>query len=196
MSTIAIVYHSGFGHTETIANAVAEGVSQAGATAKLVKIENAAEDFADKMASLNEVDGIIFGAPTYMGSLSAPFKAFMDASSRAWLNKDWQDKVAAGFTNSGSMSGDKLNSLVQLAVFAAQHAMIWVGSDQLPNSGYQKPTGAPDAINRLGSTLGVMAQSEQADPSETPPPGDKETATLLGKRVAEITEQLLKGRAA
>ena len=60
---------------------------------------------------LNAADGIIFGAPTYMGGVSAPFKAFIDAASKVWFQQGWKDKTAAGFTNSGSYSGDKLSAL-------------------------------------------------------------------------------------
>ena len=125
----------------------------------------------------------------YMGSVSAPFKAFMDASSGVWMKHKWKDKVSAGFTNSHSLSGDKLNSLIQMAVFAAQHGMIWVGQAE-PN---QSPDGFPgkaDAVNRIGSTLGAMAQSENDSPEVTPPSGDLKTAELLGQRVAEITKKL------
>jgi NAD(P)H dehydrogenase (quinone) len=194
MATIAVIYHSGYGHTEVIAKAVAEGVTRGGATAELHKIEKADQDFSALLEVVSNADGVIWGAPTYMGSLSAPFKAFADASSKAWMKGAWKDKIAAGFTNSGSMSGDKLLGLFQLAVLAAQHGMIWVGLSAMPNSGYTKPAGAPDATNRLGSTLGVMAQSDQASPAETPPEGDKETARMLGERVANITAQFLKGK--
>lgn len=37
-----------------------------------------------------------------------------------------ENKITASFTNSHSLSGDKLNYLMQLVVFAAQHGMIWV----------------------------------------------------------------------
>lgn len=183
MKKIAIVYHSGFGHTEVIAKAVAEGVKQLKAVdVALFKVE----DVTAAPDKLNTFDAIVFGAPTYMGSASAPFKAFMDASSSLYFSRDWENKIAAGFTNSHSLSGDKLNTLFQLAVFAMQHAMIWVGQSDLNGS----PDGAPgkeDAINRMGSSFGLMAQSENEAPSVTPPIGDIKTAHLFGKRIAEIT---------
>ncbi len=181
MTTIAIVYHSGFGHTEKQAQHVEKGAaSVAGITTRLVK----AEDMTDDPSQLNDADAIIFGAPTYMGSLSAPFKAFMDASSKVWFQQQWKDKIAAGFTNSGSMSGDKLNSLVQLTIFAMQHSMIWVGLGEM-NQSPKGESGKPDAINRIGAYLGAMAQSDNASPDVTPPEGDLVTAERLGKRVAE-----------
>ena len=54
-------------------------------------------------------------------------KEFMEKSSRKWYEQKWKNKITAGFTNSHSLSGDKLNYLMQLVVFAAQHGMIWVG---------------------------------------------------------------------
>ena len=77
MRLIAIVYHSGHGHTARQAEAVARGaLSVAGATAAVTKVE----DIDRRWAELEKADAIVFGSPTYMGSASAPFKAFMDAS--------------------------------------------------------------------------------------------------------------------
>src|SRR5438876_3767274 len=154
MTQIAIVYHSGYGHTARQAEAVARGVrSSPGAIAHLVRVE----DVEQHWATLAAADAIAFGAPTYMGSASAPFKAFMDASSKAWGAGSWKDKVAAGFTNSASQNGDKLATLQQFAIFAAQHGMIWVGLGLPPGNNSSK--GSPEDLNRLGSFLGAMGQS-------------------------------------
>lgn len=182
MSHIAIVYHSGFGHTKVQAEAVARGAeSVAGAKAALIPVDEA-EARADE---LDAADAIILGAPTYMGSASAPMKAFMDWSSKAWQEQRWQDKLAAGFTNSGSQSGDKLNTLMQLAVFAAQHGMIWVGLDLPP--GNSTSTGSVHDPNRIGSWLGAMAQSNTDEgPDKGPITSDLATAEHLGRRVARL----------
>ena len=186
MTLVAIAYHSGFGHTKKVAEFVEQGASSVeGIQTRLINVE----EITDKPESLNDADAIIFGTPTYMGSVSAPFKAFMDASSKVWFAQGWKDKVAAGFTNSHSMSGDKLNTLIQLTVFSAQHGMIWVGQGESNGSPEGEP-GKSDAINRIGSYLGAMAQSENASSDVTPPEGDLETAKRLGQRVAEITKRL------
>jgi multimeric flavodoxin WrbA len=119
---IAVVYHSLYGHTARQADAVREGVDQlCGAESLLLTVEEAQTRWDD----LTAAHAIIFGAPTYMGSASAGFKAFQDATSTAVLAKGfaWKDKIAAGFTNSGARSGDKLATLIQIALFAAQHGM-------------------------------------------------------------------------
>jgi len=183
---VAIVYHSGYGHTAAQAEAVRQGVeSVAGAEALMVKVEEVDAHWAE----LEHVRAIIFGAPTYMGSVSAPFKAFMDATSKIWMQRGWKDKIAAGFTNSGSQSGDKLNSLVQLMIFAMQHGMVWVGLDHLP--GNNSSTGSVEDLNRLGSFMGAMAQSNvDQGPDVAPPEADRKTAALLGARVAAMAARL------
>jgi multimeric flavodoxin WrbA len=183
MSTVVIVYHSTYGHTEAQARAVLEGVRRVdGVAGQLLQVTEVEKHWDD----LNCADAIIFGCPTYMGSASADFKRFMEASSKLWAEQIWKDKLAAGFTNSGSQSGDKLNTLVQMAIFAAQHGMIWVSLGMLP--GNNTSTGSLAEMNRLGSYLGAMAQSNIDMGSDAVPPrSDRETAAFLGVRVAEIS---------
>src|SRR4051812_45773773 len=101
--TVAIVYHSGYGHTARQAAAVWRGASAViGVSAKLHAVEGAEAPWEE----LSSADALIFGAPTYMGGQSAQFKAFQDATSRTVFAAGalWKDKVAAGFTNSASRS--------------------------------------------------------------------------------------------
>jgi multimeric flavodoxin WrbA len=169
---IAIVYHSASGRTKALAEAVARG---AGDDAQLLTVDEAVRS----AATLAAADAIVLGCPTYMGSASAAFKAFMDSTAPVWALEGWRDKIAAGFTHSAAPSGDKLGTLVQLAVFAAQHGMIWVGLGLPPTyAGF----GDTDDTNRLGSHLGAMAQSR---PGAGLPDGDLRTAEHLGRRVAE-----------
>lgn len=186
MSKIVVVYHSGYGHTEVQAKAVARGAANVeGSEVKLLNVEEAQQQWD----TLNAADAIIFGSPTYMGSASAQFKGFMDASSSIWYQRGWKDKVAAGFTTSASQSGDKLNTLIQLTVFAAQHGMIWVGNDLLP--GNNSSTGSVNDLNRLGGFLGALAQANSDQgPDVAPLQSDLLTAEHLGERVALITKKL------
>ncbi len=187
--TIAVAYHSGYGHTTVLAESIAAGIGDAGANAMLVPVGDA--DAVDWDA-LDAADAIVFGSPTYMGSVSGPFKVFMDATSGRWMEKAWQDKLAAGFTNSASMSGDKLNTLVQLSVFAAQHGMNWVSTGMAPGNNHSQ--GSIDDLNRLGSTLGVMAQSNaDQGPDIVPPQSDRETAKVFGQRMAAATARWMAG---
>jgi len=193
MLQIGIVYHSGFGHTASLARATADGVRSVTGEEGVRLI--AVEEWQAHADYLDAADGILFGAPTYMGSVSAAMKGFMDATSQRWLRQTWRDKIAAGFTNSSGMCGDKHNTLVQLAVFAVQHGMIWVGTGMLPGNNHSK--GSPEDLNRLASSLGLMAQSNMDEgPELAPPPSDLRTGEVFGRRVALVTQQWVLGRRA
>lgn len=178
---ISIVYDSGYGHTAKLAQSIAVGVGEvAGAKSQLIAVSESPIPWETLEAS----DAIIFGSPTYNGTVSARFKQFMEDSTRtAWMPQKWRNKLAAGFTNSGAMHGDKLSSLVTLSLFAAQHGMLWVGLDLFPGK-------SSDDLNRVGSWLGVMAQSDDAPPEVTPIRSDLETARHLGLRTAAIAARL------
>ncbi|MEO1008643.1 MAG: flavodoxin family protein [Planctomycetota bacterium] len=192
MTLVAIVYHSGFGHTRKQAEAVAEGVWSAGADAAMHAVEEfpAPENnqYAGPWDVLARADAIVFGCPTYMGTISAGLKRFMDDSSVVWFQQGWKDKLAGGFTNSSGLSGDKLNTLVSLVVFAAQHGMNWVTLGMMPPSDDAGQT--PDTPNRMGGFLGAFAQSGNVSPEEAPPPGDLETARHYGSRIASLAARM------
>ncbi len=194
MAKIAVVYHSGFGHTKKAAEAIIKGIQNIkGAEATLLSVEQFGEKDEANWAILNEADGILFGAPTYMGSVSAQYKTFIDAAAKCWFKQAWKDKIAGGFTNSGSYSGDKFNSLIQLFTNSMQHGMIWV-SLGLPPGGDGKSYNGPEVVNRMGSFSGLMTQAFNESPEVVPGPGDLKTAVLFGERFATITDQFARGR--
>ncbi len=185
MSSVAIVYHSGYGHTKAVAEAVNKGVaSVAGTTAYLISVT----DIEGQWQTLAKADAIIFGSPTYMGSASAPMKAFMDASSKVWFTQGWKDKLAAGFTVSSNQSGDKLATLQQFVTFALQHSMLWIGTGMMGGNNSSK--GSKDDLNRLGSSTGVMVQANADQGVEGIPESDFKTAEALGVRVATFAAKL------
>lgn len=187
---VVVVYHSRGGRTRALAQAVVRGAEDVpGVAARAVDVEQPVPH--DELAA---ADAIVFGSPTYMGSASAAFKAFMDATAPIWALQGWRDKLAAGFTHSAAPSGDKLGTLTQLAVFAAQHGMVWVGLGLPPSYAAADASAGVSDTNRLGSHLGAMAQSPPggAGPSE----GDLRTCAHLGRRVAEHAVSWARGRTA
>jgi len=188
---VSIAYHSGFGHTSVLAEAVRDGVTTAGATAHLINVEEISEE---QWNLLDASDAIIFGSPTYMGTASAVFHAFAEASSKRWFNQVWKDKIAAGFTISAGKSGDKLNTLQYFTVLAGQHHMHWVGLGLMP--GWNTSTASENDLNRLGFFLGAAAQSNQDQGVEGVHKADIATAAELGKRVVEVARVYAAGRTA
>lgn len=188
MTTVAIVYHSGYGHTHAVAESIAEGVRAAGGTPNLIRIQSAADDFQPALDAVTAADAVIFGSPTYMGDVSAAFRGFAEASSKVWFTLGWKDKIAAGFTNSLSFSGDKLHALQSLALLAGQHGMIWVGQGEAVPTGPAAERG-PETINRVGSSTGLMTQADNAAPEVAPPAGDHESARRFGRRITEVARR-------
>lgn len=178
MANTVVVYHSGYGHTQRMAQAVAEG-----AGAQLIAIDADGNLPAGGWEALDAADAIIMGSPTYMGSVSWQFKKFADASSKAWFVQKWKDKLFAGFTNSATMNGDKLSTLHYLFTLAMQHGGLWVGTGLMPSN---SKAATRNDINYVGSSAGAMAQTPSDASVAEMPSGDLETARLFGQRVAEV----------
>ena len=186
MVSVVVVYHSGYGHTARQAQAVA-----AGASAILMAISNEGNLSEAEWATLDAADAIIMGSPTYMGMVSWQFKKFADASSKPWSSQKWKNKIAAGFTNSATMNGDKLSTLHYLFTLAMQHGMIWAGTGLMPSN---SKAAQRNDVNYVGSFSGAMSVSpSDASPDEMLP-GDLETAMQFGARVAEVAAQWVAGR--
>jgi len=182
MSKVVVVYHSGYGHTQRVAQYVAEG-----AAGELLAVDaegNLPEGGWEKLAA---ADAIIFGTPTYMGGPSWQFKKFADASSKAWFTRAWQDKVFGGFTNSASMNGDKGATMIALQTLASQHGGLWVSLGLLPSN--SKAAVRTD-INNTGGSVGLLVQTPSDASVEEIPQGDLDTAKLYGKRIADVAARL------
>ncbi|MER7625113.1 flavodoxin family protein [Streptomyces sp. NPDC126503] len=188
---VSIAYHSGYGHTAVLAEAVRDGAAEAGATVHLIKVDGITDA---EWELLDASDAIVFGSPTYMGTASGAFHQFAEATSKRWFGDAWLDKLAAGFTNSGSKSGDKLHTLQFFQTLAAQHGMTWINLGLKP--GWNSSVGSENDLNRLGFFSGAGAQSPSDLGPEAVHKADIATAEHLGRRVATTARVFLAGKAA
>ncbi|MBV1701615.1 MAG: flavodoxin family protein [Hyphomicrobiales bacterium] len=188
---IAILYFSGYGHTAKQAEAVHAGAaSVAGSEATLYRIDEEGNISDATWEALGAADAIIYGTPTYMAGPAWQFKKVADASSKPWYSQVWKNKIAAGFTNSASVNGDKGFTIDYLFHLSMQHSQIWVGTGEMPRNA--KAHG-PDDVNWTAGFAGAMAISpSDASPDEAPRKGDLETARLLGARVATLAGKMAK----
>ncbi|MBH0064613.1 flavodoxin family protein [Psychrobacter sp. SZ93C1] len=173
--SIAVIYHSNYGHTKRVAEAIVTGARQQlpESKAKAVDVHEVDWEFLD------QADLLVFGSAVYMGSVTAEFKTFMDETSKRWYHRKWEGKWAAAFANSGGLSGDKLAVLQQVSLYAMQHGMNWIGLPLMP-TGHETHD-----LNRLSSFLGLMTQSLDGPPEETPGSGDIDTAIWFGDHLAK-----------
>ncbi|MBK0031832.1 flavodoxin family protein [Erwinia sp. S43] len=181
MMSIAVVYFSGYGHTRLVAEKVAEG-----AQAELIAVDQNGDIQESDWQKLNEAKAIIFGAPTYMGSVPWQFKKFADASSKIWFTRGWQDKIFAGFSNSASLNGDKQVSLQYLQTLASQHGGIWVSLGFPPANTLASTR---EDVNNLGGSVGLLVQSPSDAGADKIASGDLETAVKFGERVASVARR-------
>jgi len=182
MRNIVIVFHSGYGHTRKVAEAVA-----AGSRGTLLAIDaegNLPEGGWERLAA---ADAVVFGSPTYMGGPSWQFKKFADASSKAWFHKQWRNKIAAGFTNSATLNGDKFSTINYFFTLSQQHGMFWVGMGMhAPNA----KASTRDDINNVGGYAGLMTATPSDASADEMVPGDLSTARAFGERLVEALQKV------
>ena len=112
---------------------------------------------------------------------------FSLSSSAVWGKQAWKNKLAAGFTNSAGINGDKLATLHTLFTLSQQHGMLWVSTGMMPSNAKASVRGD---VNYLASFAGLMtATPADATPDEMVG-GDLETAQLFGQRIADVVRRL------
>ncbi|MDO5612233.1 MAG: flavodoxin family protein [Paracoccus sp. (in: a-proteobacteria)] len=187
MSKIAIVYFSGYGHTVFAADAIAAGAREAGAQVDVIRISEDGQIGDADWAALDAADAIVYGSPTYMGGPAWQFKRFADASSKAWFERKWADKLAGGFTVSASTMGDKGETLNYFQTLANQQGQIWI-SLGLPPSSTLANTDAD--INWTGNFSALAAIKRADSPADALAAGDEAAARHYGTRIAKLAGKL------
>ena len=182
MTQVVVVYHSGYGHTQRMAQAVADG-----AGAQLVAIDAEGNLPAGGWEQLKAADAIIFGSPTYMGGVSWQFKKFADASSRPWYAQEWKDKLAAGFTNSAGMNGDKQGTLTSLFTLAMQHSMLWVSQGLMPSNTKMARATTSTTWCPSGASPVALDAARRMSPGDLEPRGCR-PARAISRGASGLTE--------
>jgi len=177
MTTIGLVYFTNTDVTGQLIQAMVEELEACECKLVVHKIEgHQIKDGRFKHPALfdelHACDAIIFGSPTYMGGVSAQFKAFADATSDFWADQKWAGKLAAGVTSGTGLNGDQSSTLAYMQVFAGQHGMLWVNLDATYHDNVK-------GVNRLGCHAGVTAQTLDSTVNDT----DLKTAVYLARKI-------------
>jgi NAD(P)H dehydrogenase (quinone) len=197
MSKVLVLYYSSYGHIERMAEAVAEGVRQAGAEAVIKRVpELVPEEVARKsnfkldqkapiatVAELPDYDAIIIGVPTRFGNMAAQMKNFLDQTGGLWAQGKLIGKVASVFTSSNTQHGGQESTILTTHVVLLHLGMIIVG---LP---YSFP-GQMDMADITGGSPYGASTIAGADGSRQPSNNELAGARFQGRHVAEIANKL------
>ncbi len=195
---VMIVYHSSYGHVETLAYAVATGARAVeGAEVQVRRVPELmpAEAMAasgmkvDQPANiadpndLAEFDAIIFGTPTRFGNMSSQMRNFLDQTGGLWAQGALIGKVGSGFTASSTGGGNE-TTLTSLYNTLIHHGMVIVG---LP---YSAPDLADVSEVRGGSPYGA-ATITGTDGTRQPSQKELNLASFQGHHVTSIAQKLI-----
>lgn len=203
MAKVLVLYYSSYGHIETMAEAVADGVRQAGASVAIRRVpELVPEAVAEKsgykvdqgapvatVAELADYDAIIVGTPTRFGNMASQMKNFLDQTGGLWFEDKLVGKVGSVFTSTGSQHGGQETTIQSTQTVLFHLGMIIVG---LPYTfkGQMRMDEITGCSPYGASTLADDGNGGHRDPSENELNG----ARFQGRHVAEIALALAAGR--
>ena len=197
MTKILVLYYSSYGHVETMAAAIAEGVRSAGCEAVTKRVpELMSHDAATRagmktdqdaaLATVEELpsyDAIIFGTPTRFGNMAAQMRNFLDQTGSLWMKGALIGKVGSVFTSAGSQHGGHETTITSFHTTLLHHGMLIAG---LP---YSEPHLTDVSQVSGGSPYGASTVAGP-DGSRMPSPSELAMATSQGKYVAGIAAKL------
>ncbi|PNK61817.1 NAD(P)H:quinone oxidoreductase [Psychrobacter sp. FDAARGOS_221] len=191
---VLVLYYSQHGTTKELAYAIAQGIEDAGMTARIrtvptvaaetTEIKPAIPDEGDlycTMADLKNCAGLALGSPTHFGNMAASMKHFWDNTVTLWLAGNLQNKPACVFTSTGSMHGGQETTLLTMMMPLLHHGMIMMGLPYAnPELGRTNRGGTPYGATHVSGTAHdhPMSQDERA------------LAVAQGKRIAQAAKAL------
>jgi NAD(P)H dehydrogenase (quinone) len=199
MTKVLVLYYSSYGHIETLAHAVADGVRQAGALAQVKRVpELVPEHVARKagyrtsqpadvasVAELPEYYAIVIGTPTRFGNMAAQMKNFLDQCGGLWADDRLVGKVGSVFTSTGSQHGGQESTILATHTVLLHLGMVIVG---LPYSfkGQLRMDAVTGGSPYGASTLADDGSGGDRQPSEN----ELEGARYQGRHVARVAAAL------
>jgi NAD(P)H dehydrogenase (quinone) len=197
MTKVLVLYYSSYGHIETMAHAVAEGVRTAGAEvdvkrvpelvpAEVAKSSHFKLDQAAPIATIDELtnyDAIIFGTPTRFGNMTAQMRNFLDQAGGLWFQNKLVGKVASVFTSSATQHGGQESTILTFIPTLLHLGMIYVG---LPYT-FAGQFGHDEV---KGSSPYGASTVAGGDGSRQPSAVELEAARFQGGHVAEIARKV------
>jgi len=197
---VLVLYYSKYGTTREMARQIAQGVEQAGITAKIRTVPDVASvttqiepaipasgELYCSMEDLAECSGLLMGSPTRFGNMAAPIKYFWDQTATLWLSGALQGKPAGVFTSTGTMHGGHEATLLTMMIPLLHHGMLLLG---IPYA-----EAALSSTQRGGTPYGA-GQISGAAHDQPMSADEKKLCVAQGKRLGQLVRQLQAGQAA
>jgi NAD(P)H dehydrogenase (quinone) len=198
MTKVLVLYYSGYGHVETLAEAVAEGAGEVDGTEVTVKRvpelvpEEVARNSGMKLdqdapiaepKELADYDAVIFGTPTRFGNMAAQMRNFLDQTGGLWMQGALIGKVGSVFASTGTQHGGQETTITSFHTTLLHHGMVIVG---VPYS----HKGLTEMGEISGGTPYGATTLAGSDGSRTPSANELDIARYQGRHVAEIAAKL------
>lgn len=198
MTKILILYHSLYGHIETMAHAEAEGAREvAGAVVSLKRVPETMSEDAVRRAGgkveqaapvatpdeLADYDAIIFGTPTRFGGMTGQMRSFLDQTGGLWMKGALIGKVGSVFTSTATQHGGQESTILGFHTTLLHHGMLIVGlpySEQRQMGLDEIKGGSPYGASTIAGSQGERQPSEQ----------ERAMAHFQGRHVAQLAARL------
>jgi NAD(P)H dehydrogenase (quinone) len=123
---VLIAYHSDYGSTEKMAEAIAAGIRVSQPNGSL-HLKTATDTTLDNLLN---ADVIIFGTPVHMGSMAWQMKKLIDEAAGLWMEGALEGKVGGVFASGGGFGGaggGVEQTMISLHSNFLEYGMIVVG---------------------------------------------------------------------
>ncbi len=198
MTKVLVLYYSSYGHIEQMADAVAEGAREAGASVDVLRVPETAPQAVVEAAhfktdsahpviagpdALADYDAIVIGAPTRFGRMPSQMAAFLDTTGGLWMRGALNGKVGGAFTSTASQHGGQETTLFSIITNLMHLGMTIVGLDY----GFQAQMGVDEV--KGGSPYGATTIAD-GNGSRQPSATELDGARYQGRRIAQTAAKL------
>lgn len=198
MTKVLVLYYSSYGHIEQMADAVAEGAREAGASVDVLRVPETAPQAVVEAAhfktdsahpviagpdALADYDAIVIGAPTRFGRMPSQMAAFLDTTGGLWMRGALNGKVGGAFTSTASQHGGQETTLFSIITNLMHLGMTIVGLDY----GFQAQMGVDEV--KGGSPYGATTIAD-GNGSRQPSASELDGARYQGRRIAQTAAKL------
>jgi NAD(P)H dehydrogenase (quinone) len=197
MAKVLVLYYSAYGHIEKMAQAVAEGARETGATVDIKRVPELVQPEVAKAShykldqpapvakieDLANYDAIIVGTGTRFGRMSSQMANFLDQGGGLWMKGALHGKVGGAFSSTATQHGGQETTLFSIITNLLHFGMVIAGL----NYGFAGQMRLDEITG--GSPYGATTITG-SDGSRQPSENELAGARYQGRVIAETANKL------